>query len=218
MSEDATPAPAGTPAEAAAEVAAKVARLFRREVLVSDAALRIDAAARVDRGVVGNEDTVLEEARIHVRGDANEHYGDRARRVAGSYERSVARNDTFLVGDRYEERIEGGVEYRARREAQAIVGGAYAGVLAGPCLRLSGMVDYLAWGAWIEADAARVEIAGVMARSHLVYCHLAGARVVRATSLIDDFATRIETFGAGSDAYGTAIHIGAPGSGVTLDT
>ncbi len=204
--------------EEAALSEAEIARLFRREVLVSEADLRVDAAARIDRGAAGDDDTKLEDARTHVRGDASEHFGDRERHVAGKYERSVGGSDQFLVGERYEERLEGGVDYRASLESEAIVGGAYAGVVAGPCLRLSGWVDYLAWGGWAEADAARVEIAGVMVRSHLAYCHFAGARIVRASSLIDDFATRIENFAAGAETYGTAIHIGAPGSGVTLET
>ena len=198
--------------------AEEVARMFRREALVSDADLRIDLAERVDRFVAGDASAELERARVHVRGDADERHGERDRHVAGKYERSVHRNDTFSVGEHYAERFEGGVEYRARVENQAIVGGAYAGVVAGACLRISGWVDYLGWGAWSEADAARIEIAGVMARSQLAHCHFAGARVVRATSLIDDFANRIENFSAGTETYGTAIHIGAPGSGVTLET
>ena len=117
----------------------------------------------------------------------NEVHAERDRHVAGKYQRSVDRNDTFDVGEHYEERFEGGVDFRASIESQAIVGGAYAGVVAGPCLRISGWVDYLGWGAWSEADAARVEIAGVMVRSQFANCHFAGARVVRATSLVDDF-------------------------------
>ena len=203
---------------AEAEAAAEVARIFRCEVLVSDAGLRVDAAARIDRSVAGDDDTELEDERIRVRGDASEHRGGLERHVEGRFEDSVGGTDLYLVGERYEERLEGGVDYRASLESEAIVGGAYAGVVAGPCLRLSGWVDYLAWGGWAEADAARVEIAGVMIRSHLAYCHLAGARVVRASCLIDDFANRIENFGAGAETYGTAIHIGSPGSGVTLET
>ena len=196
----------------------EVARIFRREALASDADLRIDLAERVDRSVAGDEFAELEHVRVHVRGDSNEVHAERDRHVAGKYERSVDKNDTFAVGEHYEERYEGGVDLRARTESQVIVGGAYSGVVAAPCLRISGWVDYLGWGGWSEADAARVEIAGVMARSLLAHCHFSGARVVRATSLIDDFATRIENFSAGAETYGTAIHIGAPGSGVTLET
>ena len=196
----------------------EVARLFRREALVSDADLRIDAAGRMDRSVAGDDSAKLEKVEVHVRGDADELFAERERHVAGRYERSVDRMDAYDVGEHYEERFEGGVDLHARVDSQAIVGGAYSGVVAGACLRISGWVDYLGWGGWSEADAARVEIAGVMARSHLAHCHFAGARVVRATSLIDDFATRIENFSAGADTYGTAIHIGAPGSGVTLET
>ena len=215
---EAAPDEAPAPESTADEVEFEVERLFRREVLVSEADLRIDAAARMDRGVVGDDDTRLREERVHVRGDATEEHGDLDRHVAGKYERSVEGTDLFLVGDRYEERLEGGVDYHASLETQAIVGGGYAGVVAGPCLRLSGWVDYLGWGGWAEADAARVEIAGLMIRSHLAYAHLSGARIVRASTLVDDFATRIETFGAGVETYGTAIHTGAPGSGVTLET
>ena len=198
--------------------AEEIERLFRREVLVGDGDLGIVAGEHVARGTAGDEDRSLEGVRVHVRGDSSESCGAREREVAGKYERSVEETDLYLVGDRYEERIEGNIDYRASFEAQSIVGGAYAGVIAGPCLRLSGWVDYLSWGGWAEADGARVEISGVMARSYLAYCHLAGARVVRATALIDSFATRIENFGAGSDSYGSAIHIGSPGSGVTLET
>ena len=196
----------------------EVERLFRREVLVSDADLRIDLAERMDRFVAGDDSTELERARVHVRGDSDEVCGERERHVTGKFERSVDRMDVFDVGEHYEERFEGGVDLHASVESQSIVGGAYTGVVAAPCLRISGWVDYLGWGAWSEADAARVEIAGVMVRSQLAHCHMAGARVVLATSLIDDFATRIENFSAGADTYGTAIHIGAPGSGVTLET
>ena len=196
----------------------EVQRIFRGEVLVSEADFRIDVTARMDRGVAGDDERRLQEERVHVRGDATGEYGEHDRQVAGRYERSVDDTDLFLVGERFEERLEGGVDYHAKVECQAIVGGGYAGVIAGPCLRLSGWVDYLGWGAWSESDAARVEIAGVMLRTHLALCHLAGARVVRASTLVDDFVNRIETFGTGAETYGTAIHIGAPGSGVTLET
>ena len=195
-----------------------VERLFRSEVLVSEADVRIDVAARMDRGVAGDDDRRLHEERVHVRGDATEQHGELDRHVSGKYERTVDDTDLFLVGERFEERLEGGVDYHAKVECQAIVGGGYAGVIAGPCLRLSGWVDYLGWGGWAESDAARVEIAGVMLRSHLAYAHLSGARVVRASTLVDDFVNRIETFGTGAETYGTAIHTGAPGSGVTLET
>lgn len=198
--------------------AEEIARMFRREALVSDADLRFDAAGRVDRSTAGDDSAELEHVRVHVRGDSAEWHPERDRNVAGKYERPVDRDDRFVVGEHYEEWYEGGVDFRASIESQAIVGGAYAGVVAGPCLRLSGWVDYLGWGGWSEADAARVEVAGVMVRSLVADCHFAGARVVRATSLIDDFATRVENFGAGAETYGTAIHIGAPGSGVTLET
>ena len=196
----------------------EVKRLFRREVLVSEADFRIDVTARMDRGVAGDDDRRLQQERTRVRGDAAEEHGTLDRHVAGRYERSVGETDLLLVGDRFEERLEGGVDYHAKIETQAIVGGGYAAVVAGPCLRLSGWVDYLGWGAWSESDAARVEIAGAMLRSRLACCHVTGARVLRASTLIDDFANRIETFGTGADTYGTAIHIGAPGSGVTLET
>ena len=220
MSDEAAPAP-----ESAAEPAPEptvdeevVKRLFRGEVLVSEADFRIDVTARMDRGVAGDDDRRLQEERAHVRGDAAREYGEHDRHVAGRYERSVDDTDLFLVGERFEERLEGGVDYRAKLECQAIVGGGYAGVIAGPCLRLSGWVDYLGWGAWSESDAARVEIAGVMLRTRLALCHVSGARVVRASTLVDDFVNRIETFGTGAETYGTAIHSGAPGSGVTLET
>ena len=196
----------------------EVKRLFRREVLVSEADFRIDVTARMDRGVAGDDDRRLQQERTRVRGDAAEEHATLDRHVAGRYERSVGETDLLLVGDRFEERLEGGVDYHAKIETQAIVGGGYAAVVAGPCLRLSGWVDYLGWGAWSESDAARVEIAGAMLRSRLACCHVTGARVLRASTLIDDFANRIETFGTGADTYGTAIHIGAPGSGVTLET
>lgn len=222
MSGDAAPAPDTAPNSAPPPEAtmdeAEVKRLFRREVLVSEAGLRIDVAARMDRGVAGDDDRRLEKERTHVRGDATEQHGALDRHVSGKYERSVGGTDLLLVGERYEERLEGGVDYHASIETQAIVGGGYVGVVTGPCLRLSGWVDYLGWGGWSEADAARVEIAGVMLRSHLAYCHMSGARVVRASTLVDDFVNRIETFGTGAETYGSAIHVGAPGSGVTLET
>ena len=67
----------------------EVARLFRREALVSDAGLRIDAAERVERGVAGDDDVELERVQVHVRGDASEYRGARERHVAGRYERST---------------------------------------------------------------------------------------------------------------------------------
>ena len=218
MSEEAAPAPDETLAPESPATDEEIQRLFRGEVLVSEADFRIDVTARMDRGVAGDDDRRLQEERVHVRGDATGECGEHDRHVAGKYERSVDDTDLFLVGERFEERLEGGVDYHAKVECQAIVGGGYAGVIAGPCLRLSGWVDYLGWGAWSESDAARVEIAGVMLRTHLALCHVSGARVVRASTLVDDFVNRIETFGTGADTYGTAIHIGAPGSGVTLET
>ena len=75
----------------------EVARLFRREALVSDAGLRIDAAERVERGVAGDDDVELERVQVHVRGDASEYRGARERHVAGRYERSTGGSDLFLV-------------------------------------------------------------------------------------------------------------------------
>lgn len=188
--------------------------LFRCEGLVSDVDLRVDVAENFSRYVAGNEDIELDSDVVVANKSITLMRGARTRQ-AGTYKRSTFHEEVFVIGERYEETVHGGVLQKARFSAEAIVGGAYVNTIAGPYLRLAGWVDFLAWGGWAEVDSVRAELSLLMLRSHWNYAHMAGVRTVVASRLVDDFWNRTENFAVLSDQAGAYNDMGAPGGGIT---
>jgi len=193
-------------------------RLLRAEGLVSNAALRVDVAGTLSRLIGGDESVALDSQTVHARGDYAISRGRRSRRVDGTYERSVDKEELYRIESVIEERVDGAVDVHTSMESGIIVGGAYVNTIAGAYLRVTAWTDFLAWGGWVEADLVRIEIAGLMMRSHMTYGHVAGARLVSASSIVDDFTTRTESFGALNDNAVTRFDLGSPGGGITLES
>ena len=193
-------------------------RLLHADGLVSNAALRVDVAATLSRLVGGDESVALTSQTVHARGDCGISRGRRSRRVDGTYERRVDKADLYRIENVIEERVDGAVDVHASIESEIIMGGAYVNTIAGAYLRVTAWTDFLAWGGWVEADLARIEIAGFMVRSHMTYGHVAGARLVCASGIVDDFTTRTESFGALNDNALTRMDLGSPGGGITLES
>ena len=199
--------------------AERLRRMLRAEGLVSRADLRVDVASEVSRLIADDETTELEgDHTTHARGDYQIVRGRRSRRVGGRYERHVAHSDMFMLDGAVEEKAEGGVHLMATVDAEVIMGGAYVNTIAGAYVRVAGWADFLAWGGWLEADAVRVELALTMIRSHWFYAHAAGARVTNATGLVDDFTTRIESWGVLTNNQTTMTDAGSPGGGIVMET
>ncbi len=193
-------------------------RLFRTEAVVSDVDLRIDVAGRIERTINADEDVELQEMSTHTRGGLAMLRGSRDVQVAGDITRHTDSDETLAVTNgSIEERVLGGVEYHTSVEGEAIVGGAYAGTVTGPFLRVAAWSDFLCWGGWIEADVSRTEISSMMIRALNFYSHAAGARVTMAYNLVDDFVLRFESWGVLVDNTTTAVNLGAPGAGVELE-
>ena len=193
-------------------------RLLRAEGLVSNAALRVDVAGTLSRLIGDDESVALNSRIVHARGDYEISRGRRSRQVDGTYERNIGEADLYAIGSVIEERVEGAVDVHASVESEIIMGGAYVNTIAGAYLRVTAWADFLAWGGWVEADLARVEIAGLMIRSHKAYGHVTGARLVCASSIVDDFTTRTESFGVLNDNALTRFDLGSPGGGITLES
>lgn len=183
----------------------------------SNSELEIQLARDLVEHIEGASETQAAELESHVDGDSWIEAGARERLFSGDYERDVGAVERESA-ERIEEHFEGGLDYRAELEEQKIVGGACSVILAGVRVAISGWRDQLAFGGWAEADQARCEIASVLIRSHMALAHAAGARIVRASGLIDDYTVRSESFAVGAETYATTYHIGAPGSGVILET
>ena len=192
-------------------------KLFRRESIVTDIDLRVDVADQISKIILGDEDVTLNSTETHVRGDMTTRRGSRNREVTGNYEDKVDHADTRMVQQAIREVARGGVELRAAVESETIMGGSYSNAIIGPYLRLCVWSDFLAWGGWVEADLARVEITELMIRAHMAYAHAAAVRITKASTLIDDFQVRHESFGVFDDSKTTETNIGSPGSGTTLE-
>ena len=195
-----------------------ISHLFRREGAVSVADLRVDVAGNVSRTIADDETIALETKTLHARGDFSIARASRTRQVDGDYERHVEEAETLMIGAAVEEQVGGGVDYTAQVDADHIVGGAYVNTIAGPYLRIAAWADFLCWGGWLEADVARIEVAGVMIRSYMSLAHAAGARVTAANKLVDDFLTRTETFGTLVTTTGQTLHLSSPGGGMEMES
>ena len=191
----------------------RLTRIFRRESWVSHNDLRVDVADRIFRTVVGDETLEVDQYYLFTCGYLNTVRGERERTV-GSYHRSVDNDDLFLLGERYDETVEGGVDVQAVFSAEAIVGGAYVNTITAGYLRLAAWVDFLVWGGWLEADAIRTELAAAIVRSHFAYAHIAPVRTTLASRLIDDYQARVEDFAVYNRIGTTYNYAGAPGGGI----
>ena len=194
-----------------------ISHLFRREGAVSVADLRVDVAGNVSRTIADDETIALETKTLHARGNFSVARASRTREVEGDYERHVEEAETLMIGAAVDEQVDGGVDYTAQLDADHIVGGAYVNTIAGPYLRIAAWADFLCWGGWLEADVARIEVAGVMIRSYMSLAHAAGARVTAANKLVDDFLNRTETFGTLVTAHGQILNLSSPGGGTTME-
>ena len=195
------------------EDSAIVERLFRNESFVSDLDRRYDTASHYERIVLGEDRIQLQELRTHIRGKFTQQYGERSRSVR-RFKRTTDNQETFLVGNRYEETVHGPVTLTAKYSAEAIVGGAYVNTITHAYLRVAGWIDCMAWGGWVEADAVRCEIAALMIHSYVGYAHATLARLTLASRMVDDYVNKNEFFGVLDDSGVNKISLGGPGSGI----
>ena len=107
---------------ASSEDSGIVERLFRNESFVTDTDRRYDTASRYERVVLGDDRITLNELRTHIRGKVTQQFGERSR-AARRFKRTTDNQETFLVGNRYEETAHGRVTLTAEYSAEAIVGG-----------------------------------------------------------------------------------------------
>ena len=198
---------------ASSEDSGIVERIFRNESFVTDLDRRYDTASRYERIVLGDDRMQLDELRTHIRGKVTQQFGERSRTVR-RFKRTTDNQETFLVGNRYEETAHGRVTLTAKYSAEAIVGGAYINTITHAYLRIAGWIDCMAWGGWVEADAIRCEIALLMIHSYIGYAHAAVARLTLASRMVDDFVNKNEFFGVLDDSGVNRISIGGPGSGI----
>ena len=195
------------------EDSAIVERIFRNESFVTDTDRRYDTASRYERIVLGDDRIALDEMRTHIRGKVTQQYGERSRSVR-RFKRTTDNEETFLVGNRYEETAHGRVTLTAKYSAEAIVGGAYINTITHAYLRIAGWIDCMAWGGWVEADAIRCEIALLMIHSYVGYAHATLARLTLASRMVDDYVNKYEMFGVLDDSGVNRIELGGPGSGI----
>ena len=190
---------------------------FRNEALISRADLRVDVAKDVSQLIEDDENIRLTSHDMHIRGNYVMKREGRDRQVTGNYERHVEESETFMIEEAVTEVVNGGVNLQATMESESIVGGAYLNTIAGAYLRIAAWSDFLVWGGWLEADVARIEIAGLAIRSYMYYTHAAGVRVSAVGRLVDDFVMRSENFGILSDSGSQTVHLGSPGSGQIME-
>jgi len=192
-------------------------RIIREEALVTDGDLRLEVSSVLQRSVEGDEDVMLYEKRAFFRGSLAMSRASRQLTVAGDYRQSTQGEDIVNFKGSYDETVNGNVFQQASLEAEHIVGGAYMGTFVGPTLRTLAMSDCLAWGGWAEVDATRIEIALVSVRAYWGYAQAVAARIICATSLIDDWQLRSETFGTFIDnQLDSTLLTGGPTGGMEL--
>ena len=194
-----------------------VARLFRREGIVSDADLRVDVAREISEMILGDERERLDNKTVNVRGGHVVSAGSRERRVEGNLVSHV-HADTVNPASMLEETVLGRVDLLARLEAESIIGGAYINVITGGFMRMAAWADYLIWGGYLEADVIRMEVGAGMIRAYMGYVHAAGIRVMAATTLVDDYSNRTENFGMCNDNTTGDDYLIAPGGGTCLES
>lgn len=194
-----------------------VSRLFRQEVIESKIDLRVDVANKAFRSVAGDESVSVARRKVHARGPYHIARGSRRRQIAGDHDDHVGHSDMYMIGNSIEERVEGGVELKSAVESETIMAGAYVNTIAGAFMRLTAWADFLAWGAWAEADAVRTEIAGAMIRAHMVYAHACGVRILMANQMFDSYVNRSE-IGNWIDNFTTRVETGGPGGRTIMES
>lgn len=194
-----------------------ISRLVRDEAAVSEADLRVDVARQVVQYTRTDDEEIVDSKTVNTRGPYQVYRGERKRTVHGNYARRVHGDETVKAKS-IDERVNGGVDYKAKIESEAMVGGAYVNTVAGIYLRICGWADYLAWGGWVEADVNRIELATLMIRSYMNYTHAVGLRTMAANRLVDDFLIRTENFGTLTESYTTKSHTGGPDGGTVLES
>lgn len=191
-------------------------RILRENALITDGELRIEVARVLERSVSGDETVLLRSRTARFHGGLQIARQSRATEVHGDYIEHTGSSNIIAMGDSMSETVNGGIFQQASVEAEHIMGGAYTGTWLGPILRTVAWSDYLAWGGWADTDATRVEMAGLAIRSYMGYAHTANTRVIKATSLIDDWILRTETFGTFIDNQLDAVVLGGPGGAKEL--
>ena len=190
--------------------------LFRRETLFTHVNRRIDVAAAYESMVLGDHEIELRSRREEFRGSLTQSFGMRDRSV-DYLTRDCELHDTYMLTDLYRERFHGMHKHMAVFAAEAMVGGTYVNTITGFYMRLGAWIDFMAWGAWVEADTVRIEIAALMIRSYMGYAHAAMARVCVASRLIDDLLWRNEYFGVFIDNCTSYTYLSGPGGGLVME-
>ena len=169
---------------------------YLSEVLVSDGDIKVEVGKAVQRRIYGD-------LHIKLQGDSKSLFfydlqqvrSMRYRVVHGNYDRRAVRSDMMLIKRKYKEVVVGGVHQHATVEGESIIGGTYTANHIGLFLRMTAFADSMVWGVWGEADAVRVEMCVFAIRSYMGYAHAAGAKMVVALNLFDDWVARTENFG-----------------------
>ena len=194
-----------------------VTRLYRREVVITDADLRLDIAGYVQR-IVSDDLTVSldSEARTY-RNQLTLSRGARDVSVNGTYSSHVVHSDMRLIGDKIVDTVTGDMVLKAQIESETLMAGAYVNTLSGAYLRVCAWADFLCWGGWVEVDLCRIEIAGAMIRAYWAYAHAMLIRLTRGSIYVDDFEHRMEVFGFLDDSHMTKFHVGTPSADTLLE-
>ena len=195
------------------EDSAIVERIFRNESFVTDTDRRYDTASRYERIVLGDDRIALDEMRTHIRGKVTQQYGERSRSVR-RFKRTTDNEETFLVGNRYEETAHGRVTLTAKYSGR---GHRRGGVHQHhhPCVPAHRGVDRLhGLGRVGRGGRIRCEIALLMIHSYVGYAHATLARLTLASRMVDDYVNKYEMFGVLDDSGVNRIELGGPGSGI----
>ncbi len=193
-------------------------RILREEALVTSGELRIEVARIMQRSIIGDEDVLLHDEYARYRCPYQMTRKRRETVVNGSYHRHSSKTDMFRLTGSLTETVKGNIMQTAQMEAEHIVGGVYAGTWIGPFVRMVAYSDFLAWGGWMSVDASRVELIGLAIRSYMGVVQNMGMRIVKATTLIDDWQLRTENYGTFVDNQVDSIMLGGPGAGTQLHT
>jgi len=192
--------------------------LFRAETAVTNLDLRVDVADRMVR-MSESEDIEVDRYNILDFGNLTCIRAGREIVVDGDYDRDIYMSEMRTMDNGHiKEEVRGPATEHFQVESEAIMAGGYTSLNMGACVRTLGMSDHLCWGGWVEADGARTDIAKVAFRVYFGLQYVAGTRVVRGRTYIDDFKLRNERFGTLSDQQANVTHTGSPGSGTTMET
>ena len=217
-------APAGTASAGSGSSSFDASRIFRREMVVTDADLRVDVAGYVSRVVAEDMDVSLDKQEHHHRNNLTMTRAKRQMTVGGTtdhptgtYDAHIDDADMRIVGQEVVDNVVGDMVIKAQVESETLMAGAYVNTIRGAYLRICAWADFLCWGGWAEVDIARVEIAGAMIRAYWGYVHACIAKISRHSVFVDDFENRSEFYLALNDSHLTTLDIGSPGSGTDME-